>query len=311
MAGRPLKKGLEYSPWMVDVLSGDPSIDKLMEAYGCAGFVIYFYLCQMAYKFEGYFLRWSYTDAATTAKRIGGGVGSETVKEAVGLCLRLGLFDKGLFERHGILTSRRIQETYAVATKKSKRLGNAIIDDYWLLGKKAETGGLPQCVPTGNFYGRNPDFYGRNADLSGRNAGEMKGNEIEQTDVPTSPISSEEIPLFTEEMPGSPAYDYYRNRINPTPSELCVQELLEFERDMGSDMVIRACQIALDNRVSGNIWKYIRAVLSDKKRAGIRTIAQWDEAERQRANRRRGGQPPHTNAQGEYEYDPGDLSDSL
>ena len=275
---------------MVDVLSGDPSIDKLMEAYGCAGFVIYFYLCQMAYKFEGYFLRWSYTDAATTAKRIGGGVGSETVKEAVGLCLRLGLFDKGLFERHGILTSRRIQETYTVATKKSKRLGNAIIDDYWLLGEKAETGGLPQCVPTGNFYGRNPDFYGRNADLSGRNAGEMKGNEIEQTDVPTSPISSEEIPLFTEEMPGSPAYDYYRNRVNPTPSELCVKELLEFERDMGSDMVIRACQIALDNRVSGNIWKYIRAVLSDKKRAGIRTIAQWDEAERQRTRQNRGGQ---------------------
>ena len=80
---------------------------------------------------------------------------------------------------------------------------------------------------------------------------------------------------------------------------------------MGSDMVIRACQIALDNRVNGNVWKYIRAVLSDKKRAGIRTIAQWDEAERQRTNRRRGGQPPHTNAQGGYEYDPGDLSDSL
>ncbi|MBR4211128.1 MAG: DUF4373 domain-containing protein [Oscillibacter sp.] len=119
---------MEYSPWMVDVLSGDPGIDKLMEAYGCAGFVIYFYLCQMAYKFEGYFLRWSYADAATTAKRIGGGVGSDTVKKTVGLCLRLGLFDKILFERHGILTSRRIQETYAVATKKSKRWCHKIID---------------------------------------------------------------------------------------------------------------------------------------------------------------------------------------
>ncbi len=312
MAGRPLKKGLDYSPWTVDVLSGDTDIDKLMEAQGCAGFVIYFYLCQMAYKFEGYYLKWSCTDAATTAKRVGGGVGSETVMETVGLCLRLGLFDKRLFERHGILTSRRIQETYVTATKKSKRLGNAIIADYWLLEKNFNPSGLPQNAPNGNFPGGNPDFYGRNDGLSGRNLRESKGNESKENDVLPSPVSSEEIPTSAEEMGRSKAMDYYLNRINPTPSEICIQELLEFERNMGSDMVIRACQIALDKRISGNPWKYIRAILTDKQRAGIRTLAQWDEAERERTRRHSGGQSAyHANAAGEYEYNPGDTSDSL
>ncbi|MBQ9346671.1 MAG: DUF4373 domain-containing protein, partial [Oscillibacter sp.] len=215
MPGRPLKKGLDYSPWMVDVLSGDSDIDRLMEAQGCAGFVIYFYLCQMAYKFEGYYLKWSYTDAVTTAKRVGGGVRSETVIETVGLCLRLGLFDKGLFDRHGILTSRRIQATYESAIKKSKRLGNAMIAEYRLLEKNFESGGLPQNAPNTNIYGGNPNFYGRNDGLSGRNLRESKGNESREKDVLTSPISAEEMPLSTEETRRDSAVDYYRNRINP------------------------------------------------------------------------------------------------
>ena len=312
MVGRPLKKGLQYSPWTVDVLSGDTDIDRLMEAKGCDGFVIYFYLCQMAYKFEGYYLKWSYSDAPTTAKRIGGGVGSKTVEDTVNLCLRLGLFDKCLFDRHGILTSRRIQETYVTAVKKSKRLGNAIIADYRLLEKNSDSGGLAQSAPTDDFHGRNPNFFGRNAELSGRNARESKGNKNKETDVPQPPASSEETRISSEEIQRSEALDYYLNRLNPTPSEICTQQILEFERDMGSDMVIRACQIALDKRIDGNPWNYIKAILTDKKRAGIRTMAQWDEAERQRTRRHSRGQSAHhANAAGEYEYNPGDTSDSL
>ena len=105
MAGRS-KKRIDYSGWSVDIFSNDTKIDKLLDAQGWEGFGVYFYLCQMAFGGEGYFYEWCYDLCATTARKMGGGVGAGTVKETVDYCLRIGLFDKGLFDRWGVLTSR-------------------------------------------------------------------------------------------------------------------------------------------------------------------------------------------------------------
>ena len=66
MAGRP-KQGIDYSGWSVDIFDGDKKIDKLLDAKGWKGFGIYFFLCQRAYKVNGYFYEWGYDDCATTA----------------------------------------------------------------------------------------------------------------------------------------------------------------------------------------------------------------------------------------------------
>ena len=139
MAGRPPKKGIEFAGWAVDVFE-DPKIDKLMDSQGVAGFAVYFYLCQRAYGLNGYFLPWTCDDASTVARRIGGGVGSKTVQDTVGLCLRIGLFDNMLFERHGILTSRAIQRGFAVVL--GKRRCKDVIADYWLLDAGESAGAV-------------------------------------------------------------------------------------------------------------------------------------------------------------------------
>ena len=115
MAGRP-KEGIEFSGWATDVFE-DPKIDKLIDGQGVAGFTIYFYLCQRAFGLHGYFLPWTCDDAASVARRIGGGVGSKAVQDTVGLCLRIGLFDRMLYEGHGVLTSRGIQRSFVPALK--------------------------------------------------------------------------------------------------------------------------------------------------------------------------------------------------
>lgn len=131
MAGRPPKKNLDFAGWDVDIFDNDTKIDKLLDAQGWNGFGIYFYLCQRAYGSDGYFYRWGYDDCATTARKMGGGIGSGTVRETVGYCLQIGLFDKGLFERWDILTSRGIQRKYWIAIKD--RDTKRVIADYWLL----------------------------------------------------------------------------------------------------------------------------------------------------------------------------------
>lgn len=131
IAGRPPKEGIDYSGWAVDIFDSDPKIDKLMDAQGTTGFTIYFYMCQRAYGAKGYYYPWSYDDAATTALKIGGGVSSETVRQTIALCLKIGLFEQRLFLQDGILTSGGIQKRYWQVAKD--RSYNLVNPDYWLL----------------------------------------------------------------------------------------------------------------------------------------------------------------------------------
>lgn len=125
------KKKLDYAGWSVDVFDNDVKIDRLLDAQGWTGFGVYFYLCQKAFGSEGYFYRWGYDDGASTARKMGCGMGSGTIREIVGYCLQIGLFDKGLFDRWGVLTSRGIQKSYwAVA---ANRRDKTVYKELWLL----------------------------------------------------------------------------------------------------------------------------------------------------------------------------------
>jgi hypothetical protein len=134
MARKP-KKRIDYAGWSVDIFSSDTKIDKLLDAQGWVGFGIYFYLCQMAFGSDGYFYEWCYDLCATTARKMGGGVGAGTVKETVDYCLQIGLFNQRLFDRWGVLTSRGIQKSYLQVLQSKNRQGTEIISDYWLLDK--------------------------------------------------------------------------------------------------------------------------------------------------------------------------------
>lgn len=160
MAGRPPKEGLDYSEWDLWVLDNDKKIDALIEAQGVMAFVIYFYLTQHAYAEHGYYLEWDYDSCPTTARRLGRGVSAEYVKNCVEKCLQVGLFHKGLFESHGILTSEGIQKRYWKVAKNRTSRGEA--REYWLLDiglQKEETDeGLVSCTQKPNYEAPKSDY---------------------------------------------------------------------------------------------------------------------------------------------------------
>lgn len=130
MAGKP-RQGIDYAGWSVDIFDNDTKIDKLLESKGWIGFSVYFYLCMRAFGSNGYFYKWCYDDCATTARKMGSGISAGTVHETVGYCLQIGLFDKGLFDGWGVLTSRGIQRSFWAVLKmrRSKR----VFKELWLL----------------------------------------------------------------------------------------------------------------------------------------------------------------------------------
>lgn len=93
-----------------------------------------------------------------------------------------------------------------------------------------------------------------------------------------------------------------------------LEKFAAYYQSLGADVCVLAVYEARDNSVNGRgAWAYIEAILERCQNSGIRSQADWeaDKARRKSNRLKLGGQPSHTNAQGEYEYNPGDLSDSL
>lgn len=79
---------------------------------------------------------------------------------------------------------------------------------------------------------------------------------------------------------GSKAVKYYLDRINATPSRTCIDELLGYEKTLGTEICLKAMDVALDDKKTA--WSYIRAILQDKAARGIRTLADWQADEDKR-----------------------------
>lgn len=183
MAGRP-KKRIDYAGWSVDIFSNDTKIDKLLDAQGWIGFGIYFYLCQMAFGSDGYYYEWGYDLCASTARKMGGGVGAGTVKETVDYCLQIGLFDKGLFDRWGVLTSRGIQKSYLIVLKSKNRRGTEIYKEYWLLdsSKDEDYQGVVFVSKNSQLLGENVNLLGENEQTLGENGDSLAQKESKVKD---------------------------------------------------------------------------------------------------------------------------------
>ncbi len=130
---RPVKRGLNYFPLDTDFMR-DRKIQRLTQKYGGEGISVYLaVLCEL-YASEGYYIPCSDDlcfDIGFTLQTEG-----TNVEEIIRFCVGVKLFDKGLFETAGILTSTGIQSRYREVCKKYRELMNPA----WVL--EPETGVL-------------------------------------------------------------------------------------------------------------------------------------------------------------------------
>ena len=265
MAGRP-KKGIDYSGWDVDIFENDTKIDELLDAQGWTGFAIYFYLCQRAYASEGYFYRWSYANAATTARRMGGGIGSETVRQTVAVCLQIGLFDKRLFDLGGVLTSKGIQRRFAQAIQ-SRRVKTANME-FWLLGEK-ETRGFGIVLENADLLPTNADLQEANDDLQEANDPKSKVKESKVKNNNPAALPRDEAIRMIEDKGFPPELsealkDWLSYKIEKrqwykkTGLRSLITQVEEKVKEAGPDAVAEAIRISMSNNYQGIIWDTIR-----------------------------------------------------
>ena len=93
---------------------------------------------------------------------MGGGIGSDNIKQVVALCLRIGLFDDRLFEGEGVLTSKDIQTRYMLAIEKRAPASRTVKAKYWLLNRD-ETKGYITILENSDSLPENGDSLPENA----------------------------------------------------------------------------------------------------------------------------------------------------
>lgn len=72
----------------------------------------------------------------------------------------------------------------------------------------------------------------------------------------------------------------YLDRINAEPSMSCVELLKSYTEDMGGDVVCRAIEIAIDEKVTS--WAYIKAILQNWTRQKVKSLDDVDKLEAER-----------------------------
>ena len=121
--------GLDYFPLDVDFFQ-DEKIQFISARFGTKGEAVTMRLLCKLYR-EGYFTAWNEDTALLFARSVGDDCPHTLVNDVVYELLKRGFFDKSIFERFGVLTSRGIQKRYLEATSRRKDV--VLVADYLLV----------------------------------------------------------------------------------------------------------------------------------------------------------------------------------
>lgn len=192
-----MKCGLKTIPLAVD----DDDRIKLIEAeYGLKGWAVMYKLYQYIAA-HGYYLKWDIdTQLLFIRDKCLSAVGQSAVSEIVTCAIRRGVFDAAMYQKHCILTSNRIQETFLNATKRNTKV---VLDNEYCLPIVYE------FIQTASKNGKNVNIFLKNADNSEQKKGkEKKGKE----NIVVADLTESDYDSLCEQI-GKADCDYYIERI--------------------------------------------------------------------------------------------------
>lgn len=169
-----MKSGIDYFPLDVTL---DEKFELIEAEFGLTGFGVVVKLMQKIYGGQGYYVEWTKEVALLFAKRIG--AGGNAVSEIVSASIERGIFDKTLYDKYQILTSKGIQKRYfeAVSRRKSVEVERAyLLVDATLFSKNVVV------------LDKNVNIFEKNADISQQSRVEesrVKESKVEESNART------------------------------------------------------------------------------------------------------------------------------
>lgn len=248
---RPTKKGLDYFPLDVDFLS-DLKVRRIIKACGKEAVHILVALLANIYRDEGYYVLWDDDLAFLVADEVGTKEG--TVEELVKKAVQVRFFDKDIFDKYSVLTSKGIQSRYILATKERKKVE---LENKYLL--------------TNEVNRSNISINGRNNSVNQGNNQQSKEKESKEKEIKEDATASESASLETFQ------------KLWLFPNVVQVDDLLNLVDIYGDELVNAAIKLAGSKDVPKNrAISFLTASLQEWADANVKTIEQAREYQRTR-----------------------------
>lgn len=254
---RPTKKGLDYFPLDVDFLS-DLKVRRIIKACGKEAVHILVALLANIYRDEGYYVLWDDDLAFLVADEVGTKEG--TVEELVRKAVQVKFFDKDIFDKYSVLTSKGIQIRYILATKERKKVE---LEFKYLL--------------TNEVNRSNISINGRNNSVNQGNNQQSKVKESKEKEIKEDATASESASLETFQ------------KLWLFPNVVQVEDLLNLVDIYGDELVEAAIKLAGSKDVPKNrAISFLTASLQEWADANVKTIDQARDYQRTRGAKKQG-----------------------
>ena len=254
---RPTKKGLDYFPLDVDFLS-DLKVRRIIKACGKEAVHILVALLANIYRDEGYYVLWDDDLAFLVADEVGTKEG--TVEELVRKAVQVKFFDKDIFDKHSVLTSKGIQNRYILATKERKKVE---LEFKYLL--------------TNEVNRSNISINGRGNPVNQGNNQQSKVKESKEKEIKEDATAGESASLETFQ------------KLWLFPNVVQVEDLLNLVDIYGDELVEAAIKLAGSKDVPKNrAISFLTASLQEWADANVKTIDQARDYQRTRGAKKQG-----------------------
>ena len=113
------KNDLDYFPLEINI-NQDSKILLLEGKFGLGGFAVLIKLYIKIYGDKGYYCEWNEVEKLLFARMLG--IDADRLDEIISTCIKFKIFDKKMYEKYSILTSKGIQERFFFITSRRKKI---------------------------------------------------------------------------------------------------------------------------------------------------------------------------------------------
>lgn len=262
---RPLKRGLDYFGLDVDFFHDD-KVRIIIKAQGTKAIAVIICLLARIYR-NGFYLKW---DERKMPYLVADEICADSgvVTEVLSKAIEIGFFDAGIFEKHGVLTSRGIQKRYFAAC--GKRTQVEVEEDFLLIKpsdvpknairKSATTMPIFKEKAPKRVFSEKTQVFGEKTPV---NSEKMPQSKVKYITTTTTTEGEE-----GQEKEFSEVARLFEDNIHPIAGEIDKDKLADLVQDFGGKWVLEAIKEAALSNVR-NI-KYITAILDRWKRQGFK-----------------------------------------
>ena len=282
---RPIKKGLDYFP-LDTRLHG--RIEYIQCMYGMLGVMVVISLWQRIYE-NSYYIEYNEKSALIFSKDFGvqlellskGQKSSwEVFDEIVRQSVKEGLFDEALFEKYGILTSRKIQENYLKAKEKSSKI--EFYESYLLLSDADFSVSSPKIVV-----------------ISPKTGVSSPENATEYSRVEESKVNESIVEESSNAVLPAAVSNAYEQWMSSKPTSSVEKDINSFiDKGVEVALIVRLIEYARENNKTG--WAYAKAAIKGNMDAGIKTLDEYNRAQEERAENAKKVQAAEKSGKGKF-----------